>query len=49
LDAAARFADQNAAHDGFVLRRILADNEYTSRTVEAAAMEDRTPLKAELV
>src|SRR5262249_22456488 len=43
------FADEDAAHDGLVLRRILADHEHACRAVEPAAVEDRPPLDPKLV
>ena len=49
LDAAPGFADQDAAHDGLVLRGVLTDHEHARRAVEPAAVEDRPPLEAELV
>ena len=49
LDPAPGLANQDAAHDGLVLRGILTDHEHARRAVEPAAMEDRPPLEAKLI
>ena len=48
LDPPPGFADQDAAHDGLVLRGVLADHQHARRAVEPAAVKDRPPLDAEL-
>ena len=48
LDALARFADEDAADNSFVRRRVLPDHEHTCAAVEAAAVEDRTPFRPEV-
>ena len=49
LQAAARFSHQDAADDGFVLCRVLPDDDHPGRAVQASAVEDRSPLDAELI
>ena len=49
LDPAPGLADQDAAHDGLVLRGILTDYQHACRAVEPAAMEDWPPLEAKLI
>src|SRR5580765_3029971 len=48
LKAAARFPNEDAADDGFVLSRVLADDQDPRGTVEPPAVENRPPLDSEL-
>jgi hypothetical protein len=49
LDPASGFANQDAAYDALVLCGILTDDEHARRAVEPAAVEDWSPLEAELI
>ena len=49
LQPLARFAHEDAADDALVRGGILPDDEHARAPVEAAAVEDRPPLDAEVV
>ena len=48
LRALARGADENTPRDYFVLRRVLANDEYARTSIQPAPMKNRTPFHPEI-
>jgi hypothetical protein len=48
LETMTGFADEDAARDCLVLRRILADDEHTRAAVESSSVEDGAPLDTKI-
>src|SRR5262249_38798357 len=49
LEALPSLSHEDASHDGFMLSRILADNQHSRGAIQAPSVEDRSPFDPELV
>ena len=47
-DVQTGLADQGPTHDRLVLRRVLSEDQETGSSIQAPAMEDRTPFEPEV-